>query len=99
MHSYESILPLDKAAQQELLWWRDHLPAWNSRSHLRRKEDRVTETDALNLGWGASYSGIRTGGIWPHPERLYHINCLELMLGEGRGLQQNPFAKTKLQSK
>ena len=61
-HSYKSILPLDQAAQQEFLWLRDHLAAWNGRSLLRRKEDLVIETDASNLGCGASCNGIRTGG-------------------------------------
>ena len=49
--SYESILSLDPAAQQELLWWRDHLAAWNGRSLLKKKEDLV--------GWGVTCSGVR----------------------------------------
>ena len=79
--SYLAMLCLDQAAQQELLWWRDHLAAWNGRSLLRKKEDLTIETDASNLGWGASCNGVRSGGIWSHQERLQHINCLELMAG------------------
>ena len=79
--SYESILFLNQAAQEELLWWRDHLAAWNGRSLLRKKDDLLIETDASNLGWGACCSGVRTGGLWSHQERLQHINCLELMAG------------------
>ena len=64
--SYEAMLCLDQAAQQDLLWWRDHLAAWNGRSLLRKKEDFTIETDASNLGWGASCNGVRSGGIWSH---------------------------------
>ena len=78
---YESTLLLNRAAQEELLWWRDHLAAWNGRSLLRKKDDLLIETDASNLGWGACCNGVRTGGIWSHRERLQHINCLELMAG------------------
>ena len=76
--SYESILFLNQAAQEELLWWRDHLAAWNGRSLLRKKDDLLIETDASNLGWGACCNRVRTGGIWSDQERLQHINCLEL---------------------
>lgn len=59
----ESTLSLDQGAQQELLWWRDHLAACNGRCLLGSKEDLVIATDASNLGWGASCNGIRTGRI------------------------------------
>lgn len=72
---YESILFLNQAAQEELLWWRDHLPAWNGRSLLRKKDDLLIETDASNLGWDACCNGLRTGGIWSHQESLQHVNC------------------------
>ena len=75
------IVLLNQAAQEELLWWRDHLAAWNGRSLLRPKDDLLIETDASNLGWGACCNGVRTGGLWSHQERLQHINCLELMAG------------------
>lgn len=71
--SFESILSLDLASQQELLWWRDHLAAWNGRSLLKKNEDLV--------GWGATCSGVRTGEIWSRQNRLHHIICLELMTG------------------
>lgn len=64
--SYESTLFLNQAAQEELLWWRDHLAAWNGRSLLRKKDDLLIENDASNLGWGACCNGVRTGGIWSH---------------------------------
>ena len=79
--SYESTLLLNQAAQEELLWWRDHIAAWNGRFLLRKKDDLLIETDASNLGWGACCHGVRTGGIWSHRGRLQHINCLELMAG------------------
>ena len=77
----ESIVLLNQAAQEELLWWRDHLTARNGRSLLRMKDDLLIETDASNLGWGVCCNGVRTGGLWSHQERLQHINCLEFMAG------------------
>ena len=74
--SYESTISLNQAAQEELLWWRNNLAAWNGRSLLRKESDLLTETDASNLGWGACCNGVRTGGIWSHQERLQHINCI-----------------------
>ena len=61
--SYESILFLDQAAQEELLWWRNHLAPWNGRSLSRKKDDLLIKTDASNLGWGAFCNGIRIGFI------------------------------------
>ena len=61
---------------------RDHLSAWNGKSLLKKKPDNmIIETDASNLGWGASCNGIKTWGLWSQQERLHHINCLELMAG------------------
>ena len=89
---YETLLTLDQAAQQELVWWRDHLTAWNGKSLLRKQEDLIIETDASNLGWGASCKGVQTGGLWSSQERLYHINCLELIAG---GFAIKSFCKNK----
>ncbi|XP_028408210.1 uncharacterized protein LOC114530788 [Dendronephthya gigantea] len=50
--SYEVMVSLNQAAQEELHWWKDHLAAWNGKSLLKRKEDLTIETDASNLGWG-----------------------------------------------
>ena len=66
--SYESILSLDLADQQELLWWRDNLAAWNGKSLLNKKEDLLIKTDAKHLEWGATCCGVRTGGMWSRQE-------------------------------
>ena len=80
--SYESTLSLNQAAQEELLWWRDHLAAWNGRSLLRKENDLLIETNASNLGWGACCNGVRTGRIWSRQECLQHkLSRLELMAG------------------
>ena len=90
--SYETLLSLDQVAIQELIWWRDHLSAWNGKSLLKKPDSLIIETDASNLGWGATCNGIRTGGLWSHQERLHHINCLELMAG---GFSIKSFCKNK----
>jgi hypothetical protein len=65
--SYETLLSLDQAAIQELIWWRDHLSAWNGKSLLKKPDSLIIETDASNLGWGATCNGIRTGGAVVSP--------------------------------
>ncbi|XP_028412214.1 uncharacterized protein LOC114535038 [Dendronephthya gigantea] len=90
--SYEVMVSLNQAAQEELHWWKDHLAAWNGKSLLKRKEDLTIETDASNLGWGAACSGMLTGGVWSQQERFQHINCLELMAG---GFAVKSFCKNK----
>ena len=40
---------LNQATQEELLWWWDHLAAWNGRPLLRKKDNLLIETDCLEL--------------------------------------------------
>lgn len=56
--NYETPLSLDQAAQQELIWWRDHLAAWNGKFHLKKPDNLVIETDSSNLGWDGSCNGV-----------------------------------------
>ena len=76
-HSYNAMTSLDQASRGEILWWRDHLQAWNGRALFQKPVDLVIETDASQKGWGAFCQGINTGGLWCLEEKRLHINCLE----------------------
>jgi len=39
----------------------------------------VLESDASNMGWGATNGKDRTGGQWSLEETTHHINYLELL--------------------
>ena len=43
--------------------------------------DRYSSTGASTLGWGARCGDLRTVGLWSQAERLFHLNCLELIAG------------------
>ena len=76
---YDTSLSLSQAAQEELSWWREHLPRWNGKP-LKRKLKQVTiSSDASQMGWGAVCAETRTGGAWSIQEQAMHINSLELL--------------------
>ena len=52
LQSYDAIIPLDSLAKEELVWWRDHLQAWNGKALFQKSVDLVIETDASRKGWG-----------------------------------------------
>ena len=79
--SYETVVPLDVAAKEELQWLCQHLQQWNGKPIVMTDPDMVIETDASLLGWGACCADIRTGRLWLDEERMMHINCLELLGG------------------
>ena len=53
--SYETMISLDQAAREEVIWWRDHLQAWNGKALFQKPVDLLIETDASK----------RLGGILP----------------------------------
>jgi len=76
---YEALLSLSQSSQEELSWWREHLPKWNGKP-LKRKPEQVTiSSDASQLGWGAACADSCTGGAWSLEEQTMHINSLELL--------------------
>ena len=79
--SYETVVPLDVAAKEELQWLCQHLQQWNGKPIVMTDPDMVIETDASLLGWGACCADIRTSRLWLDEERMMHINCLELLGG------------------
>ena len=81
LRTYEAELSLNPLARAEILWWRDHLHAWNGRALFQDPVDLIIETDASRKGWGAHFQGVSTGGPWSLEERKLHINCLELLAG------------------
>ncbi len=81
LQSYDATIPLDSQAKEELVWWRDHLQAWNGKALFQSSVDLVIETDASRKGWGAFCEGVSTGGPWCTEEQRFHINCLELLAG------------------
>ena len=44
-----------------------------------KDHDLTIDSDASNLGWGASCQGVTTGGPWSTLEKTSHINCPEMM--------------------
>ena len=60
--SYEALTQLDQASKEEILWWRDHLQAWNGRALFQKPVELIIETDASRKGWGTYCQGISTGG-------------------------------------
>ena len=79
--TYEAMISLDQAAREEVIWWRDHLQAWNGKALFQKPVDLLIETDASRKGWGAYCQGISTGGPRCLDEKRLHINCLELLAG------------------
>ena len=55
-HLYEALIQLDQASKEEILWWRDHLQAWNGRALFQKPVELIIETDASRKGWGGILS-------------------------------------------
>ena len=80
--SYEAMISLDQAAREEVIWWRDHLQAWNGNESTFPKTCRSPHRNRrLSKRLGAYCQGISTGGPWCLEEKRLHINCLELLAG------------------
>ena len=70
-HSYEALTQLDQASKEEILWWRDHLQAWNGRALFQKPVQLIIEKNASRKGWGAYCQGISRGGPWCLEEKGY----------------------------
>uniref|UniRef100_A0A1X7SYM3 Reverse transcriptase domain-containing protein n=1 Tax=Amphimedon queenslandica TaxID=400682 RepID=A0A1X7SYM3_AMPQE len=77
--NYETNLNLSPDSSEELIWWDTQMITWNGRAVVSTEPDLTIESDASMLGWGASYQGTSTGGLWSHQEKQWHINCVELL--------------------
>ena len=89
---YETILSLLPESKEEKDWWDTEMVKWNGKTVLSTEPDMVIESDASNLGWGASCQDTSTGGSWSEEESPWHINCLELLAAT---LALKTFAKSK----
>ncbi|XP_062575409.1 uncharacterized protein LOC134237319 [Saccostrea cucullata] len=76
---YNAQVLLTLEAQRDLLWWIHHLNDTNGKSIVMNQPSVVIQTDASNLGWGATCKNVRIGGAWLQSEIHYHINVLELL--------------------
>ena len=91
--SFESRVPLDGCAKEELQWWIAEIHQWNGKPIVTPTPHMTIETDASLLGWGATLDGVATGGLWTKEERRHHIiNWLEL---QGGAFAVKTFAKDK----
>ena len=79
--SWDQPLKLGVTSRDELLWW-----ALNANSLPRApihqvQAEHTIESDASNLGWGARYNYVTTGGSWSNQQltKYSHINQLELL--------------------
>ena len=72
---FQIALPPD--AKRELQWWMNNVETatspitWGS-------PDKIAQSEASLLGWGAACEGITTGGRWSKEESTQHINIFEL---------------------
>ena len=78
---YNAKLQLTPECKQELTWWIKNLSDWNGKSFITIVPPGalMIETDASNVGWGATCAGIKTQGQWKESERPLHINEKELL--------------------
>ena len=76
--SYQASVQLSPEAEDNLIWWRDHIQDNCSAPILGRNASVIIESDASKIGWGAVCQGVRTGGKWTATEAELHINVLEM---------------------
>ena len=66
-------------AVQDLAWWIQEAPSDNSCPIHLPLPCLLIQSDASNLGWGATCQGQNVGGPWRRDEMAWHINRKELM--------------------
>ena len=76
--SYQASVQLSPEAEENLMWWRDHIQDNCSAPILGRNASVIIESDVSKIGWGAVCQGVRTRGKWTAMEAELHINVLEM---------------------
>lgn len=76
---WASELVLTPSAIRDLKWWQSAINEWNGRPIVKRTVDGQIFTDASDIGWGASYNGLKAHGKWTQKEKYMHINERELL--------------------
>ncbi|CAM4416232.1 unnamed protein product [Leuciscus chuanchicus] len=82
MASAAAVTPLGLLHMRPLqLWLRDRVPSFLRAGVPLERVSRhvVVSTDASTTGWGAMCNGHAAAGSWTGPQRLWHVNCLELL--------------------
>ena len=75
---FDAPIYLGSAARNDILWWSDNvMDIYDTIG--KPNPTFVITTDASKTGWGASFEGVRTGGLFTAEETDLHINVLELM--------------------
>ena len=78
--SYQADMILNKQSLEELLWWKENLILQNGKPLQLRDPDKIIQTDASKVCWGAACQGMSTGSNWSVQEQNKHINVLELIV-------------------
>ena len=76
--NFDALMCLGSNAHSELQWWIANIMTCFNPIKIK-PYSHLLSTDASQLGWGAHFGNIATGGHWKPQESLFHINELELM--------------------
>ena len=79
VEKFRNQVELSPAARKDLTWWSEQASQRNGAPILQATPVLVIESDASNMGWGATNGHEQTGWLWSVEEAAHHINYLELM--------------------
>ena len=79
VEKFRTQVELSPAARMDLTWWSEQASQMNGAPILPATPVLVIESDASNMGWGATNGHEQTGGLWSVEEAAHHINYLELI--------------------
>jgi len=88
--SYDGIMNIPSTLQEELDWWKTHLPAACNSIVPYREFYCEIFSDASNVGWGARCNGITSNREWNAEKKTFHINRLELICSLAELMQNVP---------
>jgi hypothetical protein len=74
-------MTINQRSFEELIWWQTHLQDWNGRAILLPLPQINIQTDASQLGWGATCQNLPAGGPWSMLEKELGNNMKELLAG------------------
>ena len=75
---FDGNMLLNSYCKEELVWWIRNINSAKKAIRISPPE-LVLETDASNLGWGAKFDDVSTGGRWSELESQAHINAKEIL--------------------
>lgn len=67
--SYDALVSLNQGTIEEIMWWRDHLGAWNGKALFFHPVDLVIETVASRQGWEPTAKGFEQEDLGLCPNR------------------------------